>query len=56
MTPEPKTNPFELGGAPMTPEPKTSAKVERYKWEPYGDIIGWCMYCFQPRRRHALEK
>ena len=28
---------------PMTPDPNTSGKVSRYKWEPYRDTNWWCI-------------
>ena len=39
----------------MTPDPNTSAKVSRYKWEPYRDTNWWCIYYFLPRGRHTLQ-
>ena len=35
FAPHPKRPIF--GGVPTTPDPNTSAKVSRYKWEPYRD-------------------
>ena len=31
-----------IGSVPTTPDPNTSAKVSRYKWEPYRDT-NWCV-------------
>ena len=39
----------EIGSVPTTPDPNTSAKVSRYKWEPYRDTNCWCRYYFLPR-------
>ena len=33
-----------FGGVPTTPDPNTSAKVSRYKWEAYRDTNWWCVY------------
>ena len=30
-------------GVPTTPNPNTSAKVSRYKWEAYRDTNWWCV-------------
>ena len=35
-----------LGGVPTTPDPNTSAKVSRYKWDPYRDANWCCLYYF----------
>ena len=37
-----KGNP-EIGGVPTTPDPNTSAKASRYKWEAYRDTNWWCI-------------
>ena len=31
-------------GVPTTPDPNTSAKVSRYKWEAHRDTNWWCIY------------
>ena len=46
----------KIGGVPTTPDPDTSAKVSRYKWEPYRDTNWWCIYYFLPRGGHTLAK
>ena len=33
---------LSLGGFPATPDPNTSAKVSRWKWEPYRNTNEWC--------------
>ena len=33
----------------MTLDTNTSAKVSRYKWEPYRDTNWWCICYFLPR-------
>ena len=45
-----------IGSVPTTPDPDTSAKVSRYKWEPYRDTNWWCIYYFLPRGRHIFAK
>ena len=45
-----------IGGVTTTPDPNTSAKVSRYKWEPYRDTNWWCTYYFLPRGGHTLAK
>ena len=45
-----------LGGVPTTPDPNTSAKVSRYKWEPYRDTNWWRIYYFLPRGGHTFAK
>ena len=45
-----------VGGVPTTPDPNTSAKVSRYKWEAYRDTNWWCTYCFLPRGGHTFAK
>ena len=32
-----------IGSVPTTPDPNTSEKVARYKWEAYRDTNWWCM-------------
>ena len=32
-----------MGSAPTTPDPNTSAKVSRYKWEACRDTNWWCI-------------
>ena len=44
------------GSVPKTPDPDTSAKVSRYKWEPYRDTNWWRIYYFLPRRGHTFTK
>ena len=46
----------EIGGAPTTPDPNTSAKVSRYKWEAYRDTNWRCIYYFLPREQHTFAK
>ena len=46
----------EIGGVPTTPDPSTSAKASRYKWEPYRDTNSWCIYYFLPSRGHTFAK
>ena len=44
---KPKERPQDgllVGGVPTTPDPNTSGKVSRHKWEPYRDINWWCIY------------
>ena len=45
-----------IGGVPMTPDPNTSAKVLRYKWEACRDTNWWCIYYFLPRGGHTSAK
>ena len=33
-----------IGGVPTTPDPNTSAKVSRYKWEAYRDTNWWGLF------------
>ena len=47
---------YTFGGVPTTPDPNTSAKVSRYKWEAYRDTNWWCIYYFLPRGRHTFGK
>ena len=51
-----KLNPPFLRSVPTTPDPNTSAKVSRYKWEAYRDTNWWCIYYFLPRRGHTFAK
>ena len=46
----------KAGSVPTTPDPNTSAKASRYKWEPYRDTNWWCIYYFLPRGGHAFAK
>ena len=39
-----------------TPDPNTSAKVSRYKWEPYRDTNWQCIDYFLPRGGHTFAK
>ena len=41
---------------PTTPDPNTSEKVSRYKWEAYRDTNWWCIYYFLPRGGHTFSK
>ena len=41
----------KLGVLPTTPDLNTSAKVSRYKWEPYRDTNWWCICYFLPTGR-----
>ena len=45
-----------VGGVPTTPDPNTSAKVSRYKWEAYRDTNWWCIYYFLPQGGHTFTK
>ena len=45
-----------IGSVPATPDPDTSAKVSRYKWEPYHDTKWWCKNCFLPKGGHTCVK
>ena len=45
-----------FASVPTTPEPNTSAKVSRYKWERYRDTNWWCIYDFLPRKGHTFAK
>ena len=45
-----------FGGVPTTPDPNTSEKVSRYKWEAYRDTNWWCIYYFLPRGGHTFAK
>ena len=45
-----------FGSVPTTPDPNTSAKVSRYKWEPYRDTNWWCIYYFLPGGGHTFAK
>ena len=44
-----------IGSVPTTPDPNTSAKVSRYKWETYRDT-NWCIYYFLPQGGHTFTK
>ena len=43
-------------GVPTTPDPNTSAKVSRHKWDTYRGTNSWCIHYFLPRRGHAFAK
>ena len=43
----------DLGGVPTTPDPNTSAKVSRYKWEAYRDTNWWCIYYYEARNDYT---
>ena len=45
-----------FGGDLMPFDPPISAKVSRYKCEPYRETSGWCTYHSQPRRWHTLQR
>ena len=45
-----------VGGIPTIPDPNTSAKVLRYKWEAYRDTHWWCIDDFLPRGGHTFAK
>ena len=45
-----------IGSVPTTPDPNTSAKVSRYKWEAYRDTNWWCIYYFLPQGGHTFAK
>ena len=45
-----------IGSVSTTPDPNTSAKVSRYKWEAYRDANWWCMYYFLPKGGHTFAK
>ena len=46
----------KVGSVPTTPDPNTSAKVSRYKWEAYRDTNWWCIYYYLPTGGHAFAK
>ena len=46
----------DIGGVPTTPDPNTSAKVSRYKWEAYRDTNWWCIYHFLPGGGHTFAE
>ena len=48
--------PKSIGSVPTTPDPNTSAKVSRYKWEAYRDTNWWCIYYFLPQGEHTFAK
>ena len=45
-----------IGGVPTTPDPNTSAKVSRCKWEAYRDTNWWRIYYFLPSGGHTFAK
>ena len=45
-----------VGRVPTTPDLNTSAKVSRFKREPYRDTMWWCIYYFLPRGGILLQK
>ena len=45
-----------LGGVQTTPDPNTSAKASRYKWEAYRDTNWWCICYSLPTGAHAFAK
>ena len=47
-----------VGSVQTTPDPNTSAKVSRYKWEPHRDTNWWCilLYYFLPRGGYTFAK
>ena len=45
-----------LGSVPTTPDPNTSEKVSRYKWEAFRDTNWWRIYYFLPREGHTFAK
>ena len=48
---------LEIGGMPKTPDPNTSAKVSRYKWEAYSDTkIGGVYTTFCQKEGIFLQK
>ena len=49
-------SPTILGSVPTTPDPNTSAKVSRYKWEAYRDINWWCIHYSLPKGGHTFAK
>ena len=49
-------NPRTVGGVPTTPDPNTSARVSRYKWEADRDTNWWCIYYFLPMGGHTFAK
>ena len=45
------------GSVPMTPDPNNSARVSRYKWEPYRDTNWQCIYTtFCQKKGILLQK
>ena len=47
---------WKFGGVQTTPDPNTSAKISRYKWEAHRDTNWWCIYYFLPRGGHTFAK
>ena len=47
---------LKFGRLPTTPDPNTSARALRYKWEAYRDTNWWCIYYFLPRVGHTFAK
>ena len=47
---------LRLRSVQTTPDPNTSEKVSRYKWEAYRDTNWWCIYYFLPRGGHTFAK
>ena len=45
-----------FGSVPATPDPSTSARVSRYKWEPYRDAKWWCICYFLQRGWHPFAE
>ena len=48
-----------IGGVPTTPDgpdPNTSAKVSRCKWEAYRDTNWWCICYFLPTQGHTFAE
>ena len=45
-----------VGGVPTNPDPITSAKASRYKWEAYRDTIWLCIYYFLLRGGHTFAE
>ena len=43
----------KIGGVPMTPDPKTSAKVSRFEWEPHRYTV--VVYMLLSARRRACS-
>ena len=46
----------KIGSVPTTPDPNTSAKASRYKWEPYRNTNWQCIYNFLPRGGHTFVR
>ena len=45
-----------IGSVPTTPDPDTSARASRYKWEPYRDTIGGVYTTFCQEEGMFLQK